>query len=144
MSEFWSSYSYVHDLRLQGYDLHSNVKHQHFGETCCSPRSVYTLRLRCQDPQIISNYLPLDMVSYPENLHLQHSCLSFKVLSLLQVLNEDMHLLKHIHDYFQHQTWQYLVLHVQSPAMIFMYCPICKSDSSTTKNKGKQNVAAMH
>lgn len=58
--EICSSYSYVDDLRLQGYNLHSSVKHQHFGETCCSPRTVYILRLSCQDPRIISNYLPLD------------------------------------------------------------------------------------
>ena len=32
-------------------DLLSTVKHQHFGEACCSPRTVRTLRLRHQDPK---------------------------------------------------------------------------------------------
>lgn len=107
--EIWSSYSYVDDLRLQGYDLHSSVKHQHFGKTCCSPRTVYTLRLMHQDPQIISNYLSLDTVSYPEHLYLRQWSFSIKVLSLVHVVNTDMYLLKYIHDYFQHLTWQYLV-----------------------------------
>lgn len=80
MLEIWSSYSYINDSRLQGYDLHSSVKHQHFGKTCCSPRTVYTLRVRCQDPQIISSYLPLDMVSYPEHLYLKQWCFSISLI----------------------------------------------------------------
>jgi len=49
------------------------------------------------------------MVSYTEHLHLQHWCFSIRVLSLVHVLNTDMYLLKYIHDYFQHPTWQYLL-----------------------------------